>query len=421
MTARREGSPSNLTKTHAFYEDANNILRVAVILTLVWPLFAVLASVYLSPKNAQMIVTLIGLSLIVPVFVFIVGNPFQYFLYVQDPDIRTGARWIAGLLGAELSLVIYLYIVPIRDDPSLVPLLILVSFALFFFSLAHMVSWLRVLLAALLIGITIVFVLGGREKIRAAFKREQAAANREHAPIHREQVPPVNTRRIQQSQAPRPAQVAAQPVAAVNPDAPCPSEGYDIDDFNAKWLQSGAPPADKFRVNVYFSEQNRCFGAKLVMPDFFTKGYCVEPFVAEDKGHTKGLPLDPNHVFSISFLFHDGAQPYGPYHWTDLPQDNVYFLNKGLTFRIKGTSEPGGGATFFAAPRGDCPEPAWPSQGSSSNGSKVPADLLPSKNGIAISDRSLTLTFVPSDRFSLQAIFAQQVPPSIMIPIAEIP
>ncbi len=503
MGKRQQGSASNLRKTHAFYRDANKILRIAIILALAWPMFAVLASVYLSPKNAESIVTLIGLSIIVPVVAFIVGNPFQYFLYVQDPDIRTGARWIAALVGAELSLAIYLYIVPIRDDPRLVPLLILAAFALFFFSLAQMVSWLRVLLVALLLGITIVFILGGRAKIRAAFKQEQAAIEKERAATPKEHPSPVNVRSTEHSPAPRLAQVSAQPVAAVNPDAPCPgTENRSLNFSNA-----GPGP-----INVSNYPSN-CFGLEIILPESYkATGWCAEPYSESDPNHTLGLDPDPTHTWTIAILSVNTGRIYGPVHWSNRPQDDLRLINPPVTFRLRGNHEPGGGTTFYPYPRdgSGCAQPRWPSQGPTSNGSETPdgplrsgpvavqasdhgytfafwpcrvvnsvarcegfaeqakleagprillsavkdddgnvyqpqsfsvagnacrnmecllndgdigteSSLTVQENGIVAGVRSLTLTFVLSNRFPLPTMFARQVPLSITIPISGAP
>jgi hypothetical protein len=160
---------NNLPKTVAFYQKANLVLRLALITAVLWPAFAIASAVLLTPSNAQTIVPLVTLSPLVPMVLFLLGAPYKYFLIAQDPDAKIGFRWAAALIAVELAIGVYFAVIPVSNDPGLTPLLILTASAIFFLRLAQIARWLRFLLALLLIGITIVFLGGGREKMQAAF------------------------------------------------------------------------------------------------------------------------------------------------------------------------------------------------------------------------------------------------------------
>lgn len=158
---------NNLPKTVAFYQKANFVLRIALITAILWPAFGIVTALFLTPHNAHAIVPLIMLSPLVPMFLLLIGAPFQFYLLWHDPDAKVGFRWLFALIGVELAIGIYFAVVPVANDPGLTPLLILGASALFFLRLAQITRWLRVLITLLLIAITVIFIGGGRRKMQA--------------------------------------------------------------------------------------------------------------------------------------------------------------------------------------------------------------------------------------------------------------
>ncbi len=160
---------NNLPKTITFYQKANLLLRLAIITALLWPAFAIGSGVLLTPANAQTLVPLVTLSPLIPMVLFLLGAPYRYFLIAQDPDAKIGFRWAAAFIGVELAIGVYFAVIPVSNDPGLTPLLVLTASAIFFLRLAQVARWLRFLLVLLLIGITVIFIVGGRERIQAVF------------------------------------------------------------------------------------------------------------------------------------------------------------------------------------------------------------------------------------------------------------
>lgn len=164
-------STSNLPKTIAFFQQANAILRVALITAVLWPIFAIFTALRLTPYNAQTVTPLVTLSPLVPMFLFLLGAPFKYALTIaKDPDAKVGFRWVAAFIGVELAIGVYFAVIPVSDDPGLTPLLILAASAIFFLRVAQTARWLRWVLALFLVGVTFIFILGGRKRFEGQFE-----------------------------------------------------------------------------------------------------------------------------------------------------------------------------------------------------------------------------------------------------------
>jgi hypothetical protein len=88
--------------------------------------------------------------------------------------VQTAIKKVVTVLVVEMILGIYLSLVPISKDPGLVPLLLLVAITLGIVSMILGKGWVRSLLIILLLGLTIVFFLGGRDK--AGKKLDDAVA-----------------------------------------------------------------------------------------------------------------------------------------------------------------------------------------------------------------------------------------------------
>lgn len=93
---------------------------------------------------------------------------------------RTVLQWICTLVGAELALGFYFAVVPVANDPKLVFLVVLAAATIFFLSFGvqgKLASAVKFLLALFLIGATVVFYMGGREKIQKKINGENAILN----------------------------------------------------------------------------------------------------------------------------------------------------------------------------------------------------------------------------------------------------
>jgi len=349
-------STTNLSKTIVFYQKANFLLRIATISALLWPVFAIATAILLKPSNAQTVVPLVTLSPFLPMVLFLLGAPFQYFLIAQDPDAKIGFRWAIALIAVELSIGVYFAVIPVSNDPGLTPLLILIASALFFLKLAQIARWLQILFVILLMLITTIFVAGGRERIQAALN----SPNR--VPIIR--VPPQAPPSVQyfpvQTNSP---QTNTAQTAPGTPPLPAPGatatgffDSSVCADLNNKEImeysdvtrpQAGGDIPLQIDVTGYKED---CFGKVVRLPDWFKTGWCYKPIPEGNPGSD----------WSISFQFvkmDPNGNPIhlekekGPYHWSTplRPEDRPFFDGFPLTFRLKGKHVPKGGIAFYAA------------------------------------------------------------------------
>lgn len=349
-------STTNLSKTIVFYQKANFLLRIATISALLWPLFAIAAAVLLKPSNAQTVVPLVTLSPLLPMVLFLLGAPFQYFLIAQDPDAKTGFRWAIALIAVELSIGVYFAVIPVSNDPGLTPLLVLIASALFFLKLAQIARWLQILFIILLMVITTIFVGGGRERIQAVFN----SPNR--VPIIRvpPQAPPsVHSAPVQTNSAQTapgiPLAPGARATGFFDPSVCADINNKEILDYSD--VTQPQPGDTPMHIDVADYKED-CSGKVVRLPEWFSSGWCYKPFPEGNPGSDWAITfqfvkVDPNG----NPIHFEG--PLGPYHWS-VPlrlEDSPFFEGFPLTFRLKGKHLPHGGIAFYAvSPNGTCGE-----------------------------------------------------------------
>jgi hypothetical protein len=149
----------------ALHDQANLALRVAITVAVLWPFGAVSTAVFLRPSNAQTIVPIIELTPLASLLLVIIAAPFAFTVLFTNPLAKQGFLWLCALVGVELSIGVYFAVVPVSNDPRLIPLLILSACAVFFLRIARYAQWLIVLLTLLIIGTTVIFIAGGRAKL----------------------------------------------------------------------------------------------------------------------------------------------------------------------------------------------------------------------------------------------------------------
>src|SRR5579863_201573 len=162
--------PANTTSSDplpellAFYQNANLLLRIALFTALFWPLAVIVAAILFAPHVAQTIVPIVDLVPLVAIFFLLVGAPFALAIILQKPAARRGLLWLAAAIGVELSIGVYFSTIPVSKDAGLIPLLLLTALAIFFLRVGGIARWLVRIFAFLVVAITIVFLLGGRNK-----------------------------------------------------------------------------------------------------------------------------------------------------------------------------------------------------------------------------------------------------------------
>jgi hypothetical protein len=157
-------STESLVGLLTFYEKANFALRLALFIAVLWPFSVIGTAMALDPATAQTVVPIVDLIPLAAVFFLVIGAPFGLIVLLRDPTARRGLTWLAGCIGVELTIGVYFSTVPVSKDIGLVPLLILTAFAILFLRIGGLAGFLTKTLVLLIVGITVVFLLGGRER-----------------------------------------------------------------------------------------------------------------------------------------------------------------------------------------------------------------------------------------------------------------
>ena len=148
----------------AFYQSANVLCRVALFVAIFWPIAVVAFSVLFQPYLAQMIVPVIDLIPLVAIVLLFIGAPFGLIIILQNPLARRGLIWLAAAIGVELSVGVYFSTIPVSRDAGLVPILVLTALAMLFLRIGGIGKILIRIFAVLLLAITLIFLLGGRNR-----------------------------------------------------------------------------------------------------------------------------------------------------------------------------------------------------------------------------------------------------------------
>lgn len=146
-------------------------LGIGIFLAIAWPFALLLTAALLSPQNAITVIPIVSLLPVLPAFFCLVGGGVAIFRMGLDESGRKALGWLAAAIGFELVIGVYLSTVPVSNDIRLIPLLILVVLAACFLSLGGVSGTLVRLLVVIGVGITILFLLGGRGQASRLFER----------------------------------------------------------------------------------------------------------------------------------------------------------------------------------------------------------------------------------------------------------
>jgi hypothetical protein len=150
--------------TGGLWNTGNLWARWAIGLIAGWP--PILAIVALL--NVPTLTSLLGLvPLATVVFVLVAwSDPLVIPVLAITQYGRTGLQWVSTVIAGELLLGVYFALVPVSNDPALVPLLLLVGACLTFLSMGAQFPAkpaLQFALVALVALMTLAFIAGGRE------------------------------------------------------------------------------------------------------------------------------------------------------------------------------------------------------------------------------------------------------------------
>lgn len=150
-----------ISLAYALWEKAGIIIRVAMISMVAWPFF-LLGLTFLAgpvaPAIASVLVLAIGLILIMSSF-----NPITIVVIEQVFDsTRRFLSYVCGILAIELLIGLYLYVVPVSNDPAAIPALFLIAAIILALTFSPGVALTpRLTLSKLLLGLLIVMFTWG--------------------------------------------------------------------------------------------------------------------------------------------------------------------------------------------------------------------------------------------------------------------
>lgn len=148
---------------HILWDTGNFWGRVFILSLVCWPLL--LAAVAATGGNS----TLTALLALIPFLTLVLGIAIYPVIDVAVLALEEGRgilKWIAAIIGVELVIGVYFSMVPLSNDSGLAPLLVLVIAAIILLSLSQKLKFIRFILWVTFIVLTLIFVVGGREKAK---------------------------------------------------------------------------------------------------------------------------------------------------------------------------------------------------------------------------------------------------------------
>ncbi len=148
----------------AIWNTGNRWARWAIAIIVLWPFLLVVIALAGIPLLTSLLALLPIVSVLLLLLAFL--DPLLVAALGTFHKGRIVLRWIATIIGMELVTGVYFSMVPVWNDPGLVPLLILVIIAILFLSLGiqgKLTKKTVAILAIIVVILTAIFVFGGRD------------------------------------------------------------------------------------------------------------------------------------------------------------------------------------------------------------------------------------------------------------------
>jgi len=267
------------------------VVRIAR-LAIIWPFVLVGVAMFTSPKTAQTLVPILALlPLVLLGILFTTWTALATFGVIAIVPTtaplgigrllaftRSVIKTLAVVLLIDLSIGVYLSVVPVSKDAGLVPLLVLVVACLVIASIVVGAGWLRKIFIFAILAITVIFFLGGRDAAAKKLKELDVRGG------------------------------LTTPFLAKNnvcPDA-FNREASHISDYRGQ-----NPPY----FDIVLRED--CFGESIYPPNEWTRW--AKEFVSNEEGR------------NVAFWFY-GSKPTQPYGPNEIPN----FENRAKQWRLRG-------------------------------------------------------------------------------------
>jgi hypothetical protein len=266
----------------ALWKIGNYWLRLVLGTIILWPIAIILAATALPEQRATTIVPLVALLPLAALLLFAMNAPLAIAAVGVLPKGREILYLIAGMIGAELTVGVYVSLVPVSNDRGLLPLLILSALAYAFLRLAKVRNFITGLLFLLILCLTVIFLLGGRNNVANVAQK------------------------VEKNVAKSIGETRVVPIAAYDPHKICDDAWKNELRFDDN--------VDHFDVDLH----EGCFSGLIHIPERFRRQYWFQPVNA-----------DPQWWFAIWFI---GGNPQGPFGANDKP----LFNSAPMEFRLQG-------------------------------------------------------------------------------------
>lgn len=155
----------------ALWNTGNRIARAAILLIVLWPVLVAVTALVGFPT----ITSIVALTPVMAIAFSIIAaiDPIVIAVIATFKKGRTIFTWIATIIAAELVLGVYFSIVPVWNDRGLVPVVVLIAVTMFFLAIGIKGKIQKTAISAMIfiiIVLTAIFFLGGREKAAAKFE-----------------------------------------------------------------------------------------------------------------------------------------------------------------------------------------------------------------------------------------------------------
>lgn len=163
------------------WRTGNRWARWAIAVTAAWPL-AIGAVGVIGSSTLVSVVALLPVAAIVLLLISAL-DPLVVAIIGVTREGRHGLRWVATIVGFELAIGVYFTIVPVRNDPSIVPLLLLASATLLFLNLgvaSRTGSLIKFISILIIIFTTTAFFMGGSKAFLNWVRDRLASSNSSH-------------------------------------------------------------------------------------------------------------------------------------------------------------------------------------------------------------------------------------------------
>ena len=166
----------------SIWNIGNVWLRRVAIFAIAVPLGMLAAAMLIPQDLAATVIPILALLPVAAIVVIALQKPMVIATATTAEVGRKAIRAVSLVLAADLVFGIFLSLVPISNDPGLVPLFVLALVTILLLRIGNARGFVSGLLTLLAIGLTVIFLIGGRSRMGGSLKSLGTAARTQAAP-----------------------------------------------------------------------------------------------------------------------------------------------------------------------------------------------------------------------------------------------